>query len=232
MSRPLIAAAGSIVVSAAGLTLLFVNGGTLLGDFNMDLLLVGTLYAAVGGVILARAPGNWLGRIFLICGWLWAMELLLNQVAWYGLITVPGSVSAVGLATWLAAWIWIPGNTLLFSWTPLLFPDGRLPSRRWRPVAGIILAGVIASTAGSAIAVWPIRDSAMVVSGSWFTAAAAFAAVSLIADQVTSTIWPGSAGLAGAPALAFLPVALAIAVLRYRLYEIDRLVSRTVGWRS
>jgi len=279
MSRPLIAAAGSIVVSIAGLGLLFVNGGSLLGDFNMDLLLVGTVYAAVGGVILARVPGNWLGRILLVAGSLWAVELFLNQLAWYGLITVPGSVPAVGLVNWLAAWIWIPGNSLLFSWTPLLFPDGRLPSTRWRPVAGIILAGVIASTVGHAMAVWPIRDSAIVLDKSfdvssmsgfagtlaligdlsgfivgpfaavaalvvryrrsrgvvrqqlrWFTAAAAFAFVAIVADQAVSSIWPGSAGLATAPALMFLPIALAIAVLRYRLYEIDRLVSRTVGW--
>jgi hypothetical protein len=279
MSRPLVVAAGSVLVSVIGVALLFVNGGTLLGDFNMDLLLVGTIYAAVGGVILARAPGNWLGRILLVAGWLWALDLLLNQIAWYGLVTAPGSVPAVGLASWLAAWIWIPGNSLLFSWTPLLFPDGRLPSRRWRAVAGIILAGVIAATVGHALVVWPIRESAVVLDRSfdastmpgiggtlasigdtigfllapfvavtalvvryrrsrgmarqqlrWFTAAAAFTAVGIVADQVVSSIWPATAGLASAPALAFLPITLAIAILRYRLYELDRIVSRTVGW--
>ena len=160
---------------------------------------------------------------------------------------------------------------------PLLFPDGRLPSRRWRPVAGIILAGVVASTVGSAMAIWPIRDSAIALSLNasdapglggtlasigqiigfvvgpfaavaalvvryrrsrgmvrqqlrWFTAAAAFTAVSLIGDQVLSSVWPNAAGLASVPALVFLPVALAIAILRYRLYEIDRIVSRTISW--
>ena len=279
MSRPLVAAAGSIVVSLAGLALLLVNGGTLFGDFNLDLLLVGTVYAAVGGVILARAPGNWLGRIFLVSGWLWAVELLLSQVAWFGLITVPGSVPAIGLMSWFAAWIWIPGNSLLFSWTPLLFPDGQLPSRRWRAVAGLIVFGVVAATVGTMVVVWPLRDSTIVLDRSfqapdapglggalasigtavgflvapfaavgalvvryrrsrgvarqqlrWFTAAAAFTAVGIVADQVLSSVWPSSAGLASAPGLAFLPIALAIAILRYRLYELDRIVSRTLGW--
>jgi hypothetical protein len=277
--KSLVAAAGSVVVTLAGVALLVANGGTLLGDFNTDLVLVGTLFAVVGGVILARVPGNWLGRVFLVAGWLWALDIFLNQLAWYGLITAPGSVPAVGLANWLATWIWIPGNSLLFSWTPLLFPDGRLPSRRWRPVAGIVLAGVIAATLGHALVVWPIRDSIVVLGRSfsaadmpgiggalasigdtigflvaplaavaalvvryrrsrgvvrqqlrWFTAAAAFAVLSIIADQIISSVWPGTAGLASAPALAFLPIALAVAVLRYRLYEIDRIVSRTVGW--
>ncbi len=50
-------------------------------------------------------------------------------------ITEPGSLPLGALATWLAQWIWAPGFGLILVFLPLLFPDGSLPSRRWRPVA-------------------------------------------------------------------------------------------------
>jgi hypothetical protein len=276
---PLVAAAGSIVVSLAGLGLLVANGHTLLGDFNIDLLLVGTIYAAVGGIVLDRASGNWLGRLFLVAGWLWALTLFLGEYGWYGMVTAPGSLPGAALAVWLATWIWIPGNSLLFSWTPLLFPDGHLPSRRWRPVALVIVVGVVASVIGQAAATWPpLSQGAAAVANSidassepglvgvlanvgtiigfivaptvavaalvsryrrsigiarlqmrWFTVAVALLTASIMADQLATLVWPVQ-GVISAIALPLVPVALAVAVLRYRLYEIDRIVSRTLGW--
>ena len=279
MRWPLIAAAGSTCVSLAGVALIAANGGSLFGDFNLDLFLVGTIYAAVGGFILLRVPGNWLGRLLLVAAWLWALDLLLNQYAIYGIVTAPGSVAAAGMAGWIAAWLWIPGTALLLSGIPLLFPEGRLPSRRWRPVAGAIVVGVIVSVVGHAAVVWPMRESAFALDRSydpgavsgiagilagigdasgflfapfaalaalvshyrrahgivrqqmrWFIGAIALLACGVVLDQLASEVWPGSQGLLGAPGIALVPVALAVAVLRYHLYEIDRVVSRTLGW--
>ncbi|HEY7971187.1 MAG TPA: hypothetical protein VID95_14415 [Candidatus Limnocylindrales bacterium] len=65
-----VAAAGSIGISLTGVVLIAVNGGSLFGDFNLDVFLVGTIYAAVGGFILLRVPRNWLGCLLLVAGWL------------------------------------------------------------------------------------------------------------------------------------------------------------------
>lgn len=278
MRWPLVAAAGSIVVSLVGVALVAVNGGSLFGDFNLDLFLVGTIYAAVGGFILLRVSGNWLGRLLLVAGWLWAVDLLLNQYAIYGIVTAPGSVPAAGMAGWIAAWIWIPGTALLLSGIPLLFPEGHLPSRRWRPVAGAIVVGVVVSVVGYAAVVWPVRETAFAlgpydpgtvpgIAGTlasvgnafgflvaplaaiaalvshfrqargivrlqmrWFIAAIAILWCGVVLDQVASEVWPEALGMLGAPGIALVPVTLALAVLRYRLYEIDRVISRTLGW--
>src|SRR5215217_9723782 len=47
----------------------------------------------------------------------------------------PGTAPGGGLAVWVSHWAWAPGLGLALTFVPLLFPDGRLPSRRWRPVA-------------------------------------------------------------------------------------------------
>ncbi len=275
---PLVAAAGSAFVSLSGLALIVVNGNSLFGDFNLDLFIVGTVYAGVGAIILDRVPGNWLGRLLLVAGWLWALDLLLNEYAIYGFVTASGHVPAAGLAGWIAAWLWIPGTALLLSGIPLLFPEGRLPSPRWRLVAGAIALGVILSVVGYAAVAWSIRESALVFDRSyvltvpgiagtlagignafgflvaplaalaalvshyrqasgvvrlqmrWFIAAIAILLCGVVLDQVAAEVWPGAQGLFTAPGIALIPVALAVAVLRYHLYEIDRVISRTLGW--
>ena len=64
----------------------------------------------------------------------------------------------------------------------------------------------------------------------WFVAAIALLWCGVVLDQLASGVWPEAQGLPGAPGIALVPVTLAVAVLRYRLYEIDRVVSRTIGW--
>ena len=64
----------------------------------------------------------------------------------------------------------------------------------------------------------------------WFLFAAsvtaiAFASSTALTGPVSDTLW-----LVGIAALAFLPVAIGLAILRYRLYDIDRIVSRAVGY--
>ena len=91
------------------------------------------VYAGVGGLIAARRPGNAIGWLLGLLGLALAASLFLEQYGLRGLATAPGSLPAVREVAAL-------GNaTQMFTVIPpiilvLLFPDGRLPSRRWRPV--------------------------------------------------------------------------------------------------
>jgi hypothetical protein len=52
----------------------------------------------------------------------------------YVLVTEPGfSLPGAPMMSWLGGWTWFLGYGLLLTYVPLLFPNGRLPSRRWRP---------------------------------------------------------------------------------------------------
>jgi hypothetical protein len=57
-----------------------------------------------------------------------------RQYAIYGLLTEPGSLPAARAMASPPYWIWYPGLTLIVSFLPLYFPNGRPVSRRWRPI--------------------------------------------------------------------------------------------------
>ena len=91
-------------------------------------------FPLVGALIASKRPDNPIGWIFLADGLLW-MFLFMNE--YYGIYGVakPGSVPfPVGMAG-LNNWLWVPAVGLLGTYLLLLFPDGRLPSRRWRLLA-------------------------------------------------------------------------------------------------
>ena len=95
-----------------------------------------TGFMVVGAVIVAHRPGNAVGWVFSAVGLLAATGWLAIEYAVYAYITRPGSVPGAIWAAWYQQQWWIPMYTLVFIATPLLFPTGRLPSTRWRPVAG------------------------------------------------------------------------------------------------
>ncbi len=100
----------------------------------------------LGALIVRRQPHAPLAWAFIAIGTTMAIWVLADGYAVYALLTRPGALPAGGLFAWLANWIWIVGWTvtgLMF----LVFPDGRLPSHRWRPFAWAFLC------AGTAFAV-------------------------------------------------------------------------------
>jgi hypothetical protein len=109
------------------------------GGFDQDTL---TLYLAftgfmvVGAVLVAHRPDNAIGRIFSAIGLLAATGALAQECAGYAYVTRPGSLSGAIWPAWYQQQWWVPMIVLIFVATPLLFSTGRLPSPRWRPVAG------------------------------------------------------------------------------------------------
>src|SRR5680860_249570 len=53
----------------------------------------------------------------------------------YALLTRPGELPGGLAAAWMTNWAWAPSIFLTLTFVFLLFPDGRLPSRWWRPLA-------------------------------------------------------------------------------------------------
>ena len=105
------------------------------------------MYAGTGRLIVSRLPGNAIGWLLGLVGLSLAVTMLTEQYAVYGLATAPGSVPAVRLAGWLSGTVALLTVELLF-FLVLLFPDGRLPSRRWRPVLWamfVVMAGGVAA---------------------------------------------------------------------------------------
>ena len=249
-------------------------------------------YAGAGRLIASRVPGNAVGWLLCLVGLSVAGALLTEQYALYGLATAPGSVPAARLAGWFSGTLAALTIALLF-FVVLLFPDGRLPSRRWRPVLWVMFVVVTGWTAGSLQAGTTINGgftsalSAARVSypnplgifpqHGWFggflaaifileIVTAALVAVSVFARRRGASAelrkqlaWLGYVALLTAlwavvfiylgatnagnswvstlfyvllvlTPVAGIPLACVVAVLKYRLYEIDRVISRTLAY--
>ena len=231
---------------------------------TVGLLLAFGAFMGVGALIVAHRPGNAVGWIFSAIALLAITGALAEEYAAYGTAT---------LAAWFASWAWYPTIGLALAFTPLLFPDGRLPSPRWRPVAWLAgattaaISGLAAvqptlelgggrevdNPVGVAIVGDPERSAAGLVALNllavlvlaavvslvvrfrrsrgderlqlkWFTYAAALLPLVLLGDLLPDPV----SNLLFAVAIMFLPVAAGIAILRYRLYDIDRLINRTL----
>ena len=240
-------------------------------------------WTVVGAVIISRRPSNRIGWLLCAAGLL----ILLGAFALhYALATLLGGWPALPggrAAAWLAPWTTVLGLSLWF-WLILLFPDGHLPSPRWRWVAwcyGLLaLPGVVGLALlpgpqpGGFFELGPIPNPL-----GWEAAGEVLRPVNAITQMVAPALvgvavvsmvmrlrrasgvqrqqlkWLAYAAvlLAGYNLLAFLytrgtirgipplvdtvisglglvvvPAAIGMAVLRYRLYDIDRLINRTL----
>jgi hypothetical protein len=244
------------------------------------------IFPLVGALIASRRPRNAIGWILLAEGLLW---MFLGMTDYYGLYGVarPGSVPfPVGVAA-VNNFMWVPAVGLLGTYVFLLFPDGRLPSRRWRPLAWlsgtvIVLVSVLVGlTPGGlqnlggirnpyalegypwletvAYVVLPLLPLCMLASVislvmryrrsrgeerqqiKWIVFAASFVGLLYLIAMVCAFIFPSGAwfqagsplwldllGYAALSSFTLVPIAIGFAVLRYRLYDIDRIINRTL----
>jgi hypothetical protein len=110
--------------------------------FNLPFL----VFSVVGALIASRRPRNLVGWICLAVGLLASGGLLSELYVAYGTAR-SGSVPFVATVVALTQWAWVLPVGLMGTYLLMLFPDGRLPSRRWRALAWlsgavIVLVGV------------------------------------------------------------------------------------------
>jgi hypothetical protein len=116
--------------------------GNFLGDFLYDLILL--IFITVGAFVASHRPKNPIGWIICAAALIWGLSDLSLEYGVYALITSPGSlpfgvfVSLLGTAG--RGFAWFPIITFLL----LLFPNGHLPSPRWRPLAWLIVCLLVA----------------------------------------------------------------------------------------
>ncbi len=252
-------------------------------------------YAADGRAVADAAPFLILLTIFIVVGWLLSWKRPRNPIGWL-LLLIPGLFTigtpatllgealldqAPGVSAWLFwygydredTWSWLPPIGLLLTQIPLRFPDGALPSPRWRwfswyTIATLVLASAALSTLSvevypgipnpahlpalvenpltiplsfGALAIAFVGSLASLVvryrrAGAveraqlrWMLWAVGLAVAILITSWVIPDPWMGITGIV-LVSYGLIPVAIAIAVLRYRLYEIDRIISRTAAY--
>ena len=120
-------------------------------------------FSVVGAIIASRQPRNAIGWIFCSIGLVVSLSSLTGDYAEYWLArgSAPGNLAET--AAWFSSWSWsllvyVPTSFLL-----LLFPDGRLPSPRWRPVAWCAALGLIGFLAGYVLTPGPLEDFPQIV---------------------------------------------------------------------
>jgi len=277
-----------LVFGVASLVLLAIGPGRVLpsdifsGVGGASFLILALTFASVGAIVARRVPENRIGWIFLGAGLANSVQLLSWQYADVGLHAtqrLPGASGAAVFNTVIGE-----ATAGLLGLALLLFPDGRLPSRRWRPALVSLLVGmallVLAGTlrpgaytepfaevsnpvgvagARAAMDVVDLAGWLFVLVGIGLGAAAMLVrlrrargverqqlklvlAVGCVAATVagllmsTWLVWPtGHLQLRIAVlgvCFAGVPLTAGLAILRYRLYEIDVVVNRTLVYAA
>src|SRR5215208_5102738 len=241
-------------------------------------------FPLVGALIASRRPQNPVGWICLVAGLFW-MLIVLGE-------SLPSSVPSPVVIDVLLQWIWVPPVGLLGIYMILLFPDGRLPSRRWRPFAWFAGAAMILTSLAVTLSPGPLEDHpgvsnpfgleghSIVVrallmspvllpvcilisafslvwryrhSGGevrlqirWVAFAASLVGITygvalvgglFLIPETSSTeqgapLWLALIQNAVLMSYAGVPIAVGFAVLRYRLYDIDIIINRTLVYGS
>jgi hypothetical protein len=231
-------------------------------------------YSTVGAIVASRLPESPIGWLFCAIGLIFGVSHFSAEYAAYALVAPSRSLPAGEVCAWLTSWVWVGGLGLIV-FLDLLFPNGRLPSARWRwfarftaivllpaAILGALSPGLIlSSTLNNPLGIEGLPNAskeieafmyALVAVGAssmlarlrhagtierqqikWFAYATAVAISGVILKNTVyppvGVMWVWWVGLVlTTVGVVSSPVAMGIAIFRYRLYEIDTLINRTL----
>src|SRR5215203_6857351 len=230
-------------------------------------------FSVVGAIVASRQPRNAIGWIFCGIGLVVSLNSLSGSYVEYRLAGGYGPWNLTETAAWYASWSWTVWLYVPTTFLLLLFPDGRLPSPRWRPVGWCAALGVISYVAGYALSPGPLDEFSRITNpygvespilGAVTIAGAILATASMVASAVSLivrmrragraqrqqikwlayggavavgtvfvsgviSIWSGDAAIALISlGLLGVPIFTGVAIARYRLYDIDIVINRTL----
>jgi hypothetical protein len=160
-------------------------------------------FSVVGAIIASRHPRNTIGWLFCSVGVTIGLNSFAGDYAEYWLAGGTSMKSLAETAAWFSSWAWILLTYVPTTFLLLLFPDGRLPSPRWRPVAWGAALGIAGSVAGYALEAGPLEDFPQIANpygidgpivGMVGVAGSIVAAGSLVASAISLIVRMRSAG--------------------------------------
>src|SRR5919112_4876742 len=126
-------------------------------DGLVTLSVLALAFSVVGAIIASRQPRNAIGWIFGGVGVTIGFSSFAGDYAEFWLASGFGR-GVLGETAWFSSWSWTLLVYLPTSFLLLLFPDGRLPSPRWRPVTWCAVLGLIGFLAGYTLNPGPLED--------------------------------------------------------------------------
>ena len=223
----------------------------------------------IGALVARRQPENPIGWVFTATSLFFALGFTAYEYALYSYVVRPGT-PGFEVAAWIEAWFWFPAVIMPFTLLLLLFPDGRPPSRRWRPLLWTILAALVIGTAATALTPGTLDgvefadiDNPLGVDGAQIVSAVAMAVLGIAAilsfaslvvrlrrasgrerEQLRFVVRAFAVCIALVAAafaihndwsflvlvvaIAGIPIATGVAVIRHQLWDIDVIVRKTL----
>jgi hypothetical protein len=240
---------------------------------SVTLSVLALAFSVVGAIIASRQPRNAIGWLFCGVGVTIGLNSFAGGYAEFSLASSFRMGALAEAAAWFSSWSWIILVFVPTTFLLLLFPDGRLPSPRWRPVAWCAALGLIGFVAGYTLNPGPLDDFPQVVNPYGVEslileavgiAGAILASASMVASAVSLivrmrwagraqrqqikwlaygsalvvgavflgsviSVWSGEVGIALISlGLLGVPICTGVAIARYRLYDIDIVINRTL----